>query len=301
MNRFYNILRSTYSLVPFKNPVFRLLRRHFNLPARLYQHLHFVAPITITIQDGSRFKMYHFGAQIENDLFWAGYGSGWEATSLRLWARLAAASSTVFDIGANTGVYALSAKGINSNTKVFAFEPVASIARRLKDNIELNGFDITVVQAGASSATGEAIMYIPSTDHSYSASLSPDMLSGDGNLVETIIPTLRLDEYIRDNKLTSVDLIKIDTEKHEVDVLDGLGCVIDQFKPALFIEILDPVLGKKVEEFFTRLDYVFYEITEGKEVRRVQSLGASSRNYLLCPKDFATLNGFSDVIPHNAL
>ncbi|MEQ1777317.1 MAG: FkbM family methyltransferase [Nitrosomonas sp.] len=301
MNRVRNILRNTYAAVPFKKPLFQLLRICIRLPAWLYQHLHFVAPISIPIQGGNRFKMYHFGAQVENDLFWAGYGNGWEATSLRLWARLAAVSNTVFDIGANTGVYALAAKAVNERAKVFAFEPVTSIASRLEHNIELNGFDITVVQAGASSSTGEAVMYIPSTDHSYSASLNANMLSGHGNLVETIVQTLRVDEFVKDNNLTSADLFKIDTEQHEVDVLSGFGGVIERFKPAVLIEILDQDLGKEVEAFFAGFDYVFYEIIEGKEVRRVESLGASSRNYLLCSKDFATLNGFGDVIQHNAL
>jgi FkbM family methyltransferase len=301
MSRVRKILRGTYAAVPFKNPLFQLLRIYIRLPAWLYKHLHFVAPISIPIQNGNRFKMYHFGALVENDLFWAGYGNSWEATSLRLWARLASVSNTIFDIGANTGVYALAAKAVNERAKVFAVEPVASIATKLRHNIELNGFDITVVQAGVSSSTGEAVMYIPSTEHSYSASLNANMLSGHGKLVETIVPTLRVDELVKNNNLTTADLFKIDVEKHEIDVLSGFGGVIEQFKPAILLEILDQDAGKRVEAFFADFDYVFFEIIECKEVRRVKSLGASSGNYLLCTKDFATFNEFGDVIQHNAL
>lgn len=294
-------IRCAYSALPFKGPVFKMLRRCVRLPANIYQHLHFVAPIDILIKGGAHFKMHHFGAQVENDLFWAGYGNGYEATSLRLWARMATTANTIFDIGANTGVYALAAKAVNAQARIFAFEPVVSIAGRLKSNIELNGFDIEIVQSGVSSSSGEAVMYIPSTDHSYSASLNVNMLRGQDNLVETIIQTVRIDTFLKDRQLASADLFKIDTEKHEVDVLSGFGDVIKQCRPAVLIEILGHELGKGIESFFADLDYVFYEIIEGKEVRRIESLGSSSNNYLLCPNEYAALNGLGDVVRHDAL
>lgn len=302
MSNVLNFMRCAYATLPYKRPVFEMLRRCVRLPANTYQHLHFVAPIDIPIRGGAHFKMHHFGAQVENDLFWAGYGNGWEATSLRLWARLATTANTIFDIGANTGVYSLAAKALNAQARVFAFEPVGPIAGRLKSNIELNGFDIEIVQAGVSSSSGEAIMYIPSTDHSYSASLNVNMLSGQSiNLVETIIQTVRIDTFVKDRHLGSADLFKIDTEKHEVDVLSGFGDVIKQFRPAVLIEILGQELGKGIEPFFSDLGYVFYEIIEGKEVRRIESLGTSSNNYLLCPNEYAALNGLGDVVRHEAL
>lgn len=132
-------LRKIYASLPLKKPVYMVLRRCIRLPANVYRHLHFVAPITVTVQKNICFRMFHFGAQLENDLFWAGYGNGWEATSLRLWARVAAYSQTIFDVGSNTGVYALAAKAVNQKADVFAFEPVISIAEKLERNIALNG------------------------------------------------------------------------------------------------------------------------------------------------------------------
>ena len=301
MNIVRNMLRKVYIAVPFKKPIFQLLRISIRLPARIYQHLHFVAPISIKIPGGDYFRMYSFGAQVENDLFWAGYGNGFEATSLRLWIRLASCSKTIFDVGANTGVYSLAAKAINERAKIYSLEPVASIASRLKSNIDLNKFDIDLVQACASSSTGEAVMYIPTTEHSYSASLNVNMLSGHSDLVETIVPTLRVDEFVKVHNLTSVDLFKIDAEKHEVDVLSGFGDIIKQFKPTILIEILDQEIGKNIEGFFSDLDYIFFEITEGVEIRRVKFLGSSTRNYLLCSTEFACRNSLGDVVEHNEL
>ena len=108
---------------------------------KIYQHLHFIAPIVLKMGGERKFKMYHLGTQLENDLFWSGYGNGYEVTSLHLWAYLAKTVETIFDIGANTGVYALAAKTANVKARVFAFEPVVSISDRLKSNIELNVLD----------------------------------------------------------------------------------------------------------------------------------------------------------------
>lgn len=301
MNRIRYTLRIAYAALPFKKPIFLVLRSIIRLPAMIYQHLHFIAPITIQIKRGKSFKIFHYGHQVENDLFWAGYGNGWEATSLRLWVRLVTASNTVFDIGANTGVYALAAKSVNTEAKVFAFEPVASIVDKLKKNVEINGFDINIIQAGVSSHTGDAFIYVPSTDHSYSASLNPDMSLNQSNMVKKRIKTLRIDDFIERKNLSSADLFKIDTEKHEVDVLSGFGKVIERFRPSILIEILDRDFGEKIKDFFNNYDYIYYEIIEGKQVSRVDELGGSSRNYLICSREFSAKNGLGDSIQHDEL
>ena len=244
----------------FKQPIFELLRRTIRFPKRIYRHLHFDGTINVRVGSLGAFRIHHYGYQVENDLFWAGYGEGWEGTSLRLWAQPAGSARTIFDIGANTGVYALAAKAVNSEAQIFAFEPAHKIANRLKDNISLNGFDIKVIESGVSKVTGEVSFYEPMAEHSYSASINPEMLAGTSNVKRTCIPVTRIDDYIDMQGLKSADLFKIDVEKHEVEVLSGFGDVIVNFSPAILIEILDRKFGEKVEPFFEGLDYVFFEI-----------------------------------------
>lgn len=297
------ILRSLYVSLPYKHAIFRILRRFVKLPANIYQHLHFLAPIEIQISSGdvSYFRMHHFGALVENELFWCGYGNSWEATSLRLWARLAKRANGIFDIGANTGVFALAAKAVNPSALVVAFEPVPSIADKLRSNIQLNGFDIAVIEQGVSSNCGEAVMYVPLTEHSYSASLDINMLDGSVKLVERRIHVVRIDKFMKEHNLTSLELVKIDTEKHEFDVLVGFGDIVKTLRPTILIEILNRELGQKIEQFFFGLDYEFYEIIERKQVRRVGSLGVSSGNHLLCPKECSLLHGLRDLVTHHEL
>ena len=295
------MLRWSYAHLPFKQPVYELLRRLSRLPERLYQHLHFTGIITVPIGSSCAFRIRHYGYEVENDLFWAGFGNGWEGTSLRVWARLARGAQTIFDIGANTGVYALAAKTVSPKAAVIAFEPVARIAAKLSDNIALNDFDIEVVLAGVSGRSGETVIFDPASEHAYSASLNPDMLAGNTDLRETLVTITRMDEFVAAKNLPSVDLVKIDAEKHEVEVLLGFGDLIADHRPTFLIEVLDATIGKKVKRFFEGLDYVFYEINEGQEIRQVTELGRSARNHLICTRSFAEEAGFGKRLSHEEL
>ena len=294
-----SLIRKAYARVPFKRQAYHLLRG-MKLPERVYRHLHFRGPITVDIGEGRSFRTHHYGYQVENDLFWAGFGNGWEATSLRLWARLARRSSVILDVGANTGIYALSAKAANPAARVYAFEPATRIHERLSRNIALNSYDIVPVMAGLSNRTGEATFYDTMSDHAYSASLDPDMLAGHPNRVRTTVAIARADDFVAKHGLGSIDLAKIDTERHEREVLEGFGSLIRSARPSFLIEILDRSLGSEVARMLGQ-DYAFFEIVEGVGVRRVDELGLGPRNHLVCPAAVAQEVGLGDGVAHASL
>lgn len=280
-------LRRSYEMVPLKQQIFQIVRNVVRLPERYYRHLHFHGVFRVKIDDSASFLIRHHGYQVENDLFWAGYGKGWEATSLGLWQSLARNSSVILDIGANTGVFALAAKAVNPGAQVYAFEPIKRIFERLSDNIKLNGFDAEPVLAGVSDITGEATIYVPVSEHSYSASLDATMLAGRAELSATQISVTRIDDFVASRALKSLDLVKIDAEQHELSVVLGFGDTLKRFRPCLLIEVLNTELGQKLAPFFSDLNYVFFEIAEGRGVKPVEALGATSGNYLICPAEMA--------------
>ena len=77
------ILKKIYSALPFKKQVFLLLRL-FSLPEGVFKHLHFEALISVSIEEKA-FKIYHYGYQLENELFWKGIDGGWEKVSMHIW------------------------------------------------------------------------------------------------------------------------------------------------------------------------------------------------------------------------
>lgn len=273
--------------MPLKRQLFHVFRYFYMLPESVYQHLYFKGPMSVPVCYGRTFTLYHWGNQVENDIFWAGLGNNWEATSVRLWLYLARSADTVLDIGANTGVFALSAKTVNPDATVYAFEPIERVHTRLQHNIDLNDFSICAVCVGVSNENGTATIFDVSAEHVYSASLNREMLSDRSDIIERAIEVVRIDTFFAERDAGGRMLVKIDTERHELQVLEGFGDLIRTLRPTFIVEILDRIIGQKVERFFEGLNYIWLEILEGEGLRPATHLGEAERNYLLCPREVA--------------
>ncbi len=149
--------------------------------------------------------------------------------------------STVLDIGANIGYYALMELNlIGPSGHLIAVEPSPSNVELLNKNLELNSkLDNSRVVAGAiSSTTGKEKFYLAhasnlNTFHNYGT--VAQHLSG-----ETIeVNTFRVaDVLTKDEMEKGLDLIRMDVEGHEVDVLNGMMDVIESgiLSPAIIFE-----------------------------------------------------------------
>lgn len=278
------LIGQVYAQVPLKRPVFEVVRRAVRLPERLTSHLRFQGTFTVKIDSVHRFRLEHWGYMLENDLFWNGFGNGYEGTSLQVWGRLAPHAQVILDVGANTGIYALIARCLNPTATVVALEPVERVFRRLQRNIELNGGNISVENLAASNATGVATIYDFPTDHELCASLDPFMAKICGGTVEYTVPTKRLDGVLSDAGLRSVDLVKIDVELFEPQVLLGMGAFLSNSKPTLLIEILNERVAREVSDITRDLGYNIFRIVEQQGLVRTSHIEATelkARNYLL--------------------
>jgi len=155
------IAKSLYNAAPFKPMVMRGLRRVWRPPENIYRHLHFQGPISLDLPNATHMRVNHFGNQVENDLFWVGFGNGWEKASLLTWLWLVRDAEVVFDIGANTGIYALSAQATRPRAKVMAFEPVKRIHAKLAANVALNTYPIKAHNIALSDHNGTVPLYDP--------------------------------------------------------------------------------------------------------------------------------------------
>jgi FkbM family methyltransferase len=240
----------------------------------IYQHLYFTGLIKVDVSDSASFRLHHFGAQVENALFWEGYGRRWEGYSLRLWRELCLKSRFIADVGANTGIYALAAGALNKHAEIVAIEPVPGIYNKLVSNIAINKFNIKAYNVAASDKDGESIMFDTCTEHSYSASLEEDMgMAGGwaGDAVRTTVHTVRMDTLFDQLNFERIDLLKIDVEMHEPKVLAGMINRLERNKPTLLIEILDSEIGDAVERLLVGLNYKFFAIDENNGLIPVEA------------------------------
>ena len=281
-------IRFLWRNLPFKLPVLRPIRSIETPPHRLYQHLHFAGDFEVEIEPGASFLIRSYGNYVENDLFWAGYHGNFERVSLHLWGELARDAETVLDVGANTGVFALSAAAINPDARVTAFEPVPRVVEKLRANVALNGGRIAVESVAVSDREGTARLCDTDSAHVYSASLGQAML-GDEYTRSYDVPTVSLDDFCAANEIERVDLVKIDVERHEPSVIRGFRKMISAHRPTLVVEILDAGILSAV---MAELDGVDYEVFDLANLGSVPGIpapvpGHAERNYLFCTADVA--------------
>ncbi len=285
-------LKSLYDALPFKQPLFRLLRV-LPLPERFYRHLHFKGVIEVKVTDSERFRMKHHGYIIENELFWRGM-KGWEKVSLELWVRLCRRSLVIFDIGANTGVYALIAHAVKKEATIIAVEPVTRVFKLLEENLALNNTRVHAMRAAVSDHDGTAILY-DEVDNEYitSVSLNREFAPDTEKFRPVEVPCRTIKGIMDDMHLGRVDLLKIDVETHEPEVLAGFTDILRRDRPTLLIEILNDEVAKRVEALTTGLGYNYYNIDDVTwPPKRVDALSRSAHfNFLVCLPEVARAIG----------
>lgn len=259
------LLRIIYSWIPLKKEFFLLLKKWYRPNENILKHLHFNNSFfKVEFENNKSFLMYHNGTILENQVFWKGIPNGWEKYSMSSWLFLSSLSKVVFDIGANTGLYSLVAKTQNPNAKVYAFEPIPKVYSQLIKNISFNESEIQTYNVAFSNYNGKGFFWDDNNDHLLSVTLNEDknfyQNSEDRSKIE--VKVNRLDSFIVHNKISNLDLLKIDTEYHDSEVLEGLGEILNSYRPNILIEVLTDQIAEKINRLIYSLDYKVFLIDE---------------------------------------
>jgi amino acid adenylation domain-containing protein/FkbM family methyltransferase len=153
----------------------------------------------------------------------------------------------VFDVGANIGLFALHVGQKCRGAAVYAFEPIPPIFELLKINTSLYGLNVRLFECGLAQKSGsETFTYFPhlslisgrfadsraerETVKSFLRNEQQATGAGLDELLEerlqgeqVVCPMKTLAEVIRETGVPTIDLLKIDVEKGELDVLAGIG------------------------------------------------------------------------------
>ena len=285
------------------------------VPHRLDRHLPFRGVVTATaggeFTGGSpiRFRMRSHGHVIENELFWVGLDTR-ERTSHQVWIRLARAgfdeqdsgrpTSLVLDVGANTGLFSLTAVAACPDCQVVAFEPLNRIAALCRENASLNpNAAIDVVEAAVGDEAGTVIIHDPGGSQPSSASLVSGFIDGPTQPVEVPIVTVDqiVDERTQTHSGAVVVLMKIDVEGFEAAVFRGMRKTIAQHRPSMVVEVLDrdPAVLSEIAAVEAQ-DYRTFDLAaEGLIEITGRFAVPRDRNLLLVPSE--RVAAIADLLP----
>jgi FkbM family methyltransferase len=161
--------------------------------------------------------------------------ASYERQELDMHARLVGRGSTVLDIGANIGWFALSVGHFVPDITVHCFEPIPETYKLLAENIELNrATKIIPHNIGLSDIEGTTQFFCDPL-MSVNASMRDLSEKKDGQVSECQISTV--DSFVRKRGI-AVDFIKCDVEGAEFLVLRGATDTLSQCQPILFVEML---------------------------------------------------------------
>lgn len=229
----------------------------------IIKHLLRVGTVRRRLPNGRILTLWSRGDDwVSNQVFWRGW-DGYEPETVPLFYRLSTRSNITIDVGAYVGYFSLLAAHANPQGRVYAFEPLPSVYTRLVRNIELNR--LTNVQCLASAVgetDGTAEFWHTDAETPTSSSLSFEFMRSTENLVSTVVPVITLDRFARENNLSRIDLVKLDTESTEYQVLRGMGETLRRDHPIIISEVLMGRGGEApLEEVMSHYGYRFYHLT----------------------------------------
>jgi len=204
-------------------------------------------------------------------------------TFSKLAAELHPDRHSVYDVGANIGLYTWCALDVNPKLSVATFEPDPRNFLLLRESARV--WDAQNVHLFCKAVSDKAGV----------ATFSQDLLSSaTGTLVQTTVPFAQkyyqqkskqilvgktsLDHIFVNELMPPPALIKIDVEGHELEVLQGADQILAQYQPILLVESFSEH-ASSLQELLKSYGYIFFDADN------LSKVSPSSLNYLCVVQD----------------
>jgi FkbM family methyltransferase len=204
----------------------------------------------------------------------------------KLVRRFVDVDGVVVDVGANVGAVTLPVAAYLRNGRVFAFEPTDFAFAKLQRNLELNpalSARVTAVRlfvADRVASTSEMVAYSSwpvggeGTEHQHPVHKGVAKTASCGQTT--------LDAFVSSRQLSTLSLVKIDTDGHEFSVLSGARRCLTEQRPVVIFEACAYLMTPPAPTFedfaglFAEHDYF---ICHGERLDRISATEFAQR----CP------------------
>jgi len=165
-----------------------------------------------------------------------------EKHELTLVSQLELSGATVFDVGANKGIYSYwLSRAVGQNGKVFAFEPQPELQPHLaRVQTAFNLTNLHVIDKACSDYSGVVRLF-----RDFSGAGHASIEHKQDRLESVEVEKITIDSFSKIHCIEEVAFIKLDVERHELKVLMGAETLLRKARPLLLLEYH----WKEIEEY----------------------------------------------------
>lgn len=271
--------------IPLINRLLLMVVKLFrnSIPTRYLARIPVVDRVPVRYPELDEFVLLADGRDsIATQIYWRGINA-FEPDEIAVYRALLPQVTTVLDIGSNIGMYALLAGSYSHIKQIFAFEPVPTIAKTLRSNVEANDYrNIHVHEIALTDFDGDVTLHIP-VQPTYPLGSSTNVRFRK-NTQPISVRAMTLDTFVAVHKIEKVEFMKVDTESTEPAVLRGAKQVVANHRPLIMCEVLRDRPRQEMTEFFAGKDYQVYRIENGglSQIEHIE-IDMNATNFLFVP------------------
>jgi len=206
---------------------------------------------------------------VTSEVFWNG-SSSYEYSDI--FEKLFEKSKVFFDVGSNIGYYSIMAGRTNPSLLIYAFDPSPGPFQFLSDNVKLNQLkNVFPFQMALSNENGSFSFQVAiNPKYTY---LKYNSLGGGGHLAglrpdaSPVLVTVKaqtLDNFVSENNITGLDLVKLDVEEAEHLVLEGGAETLKKLRPIVVCEVFSTEMFHKIQGYWKGSDYLSFIFLDNK-------------------------------------
>ena len=123
----------------------------------------------------------------------------------------------IIDAGAQAGFFILYCRALNAKIKIYALEPEAENAQILAKHLKINHISgVKIYQQALAQKSGKVDFYVSTDSHNHS------LIKFDEFKEMISVPAISLSDFLSQNKLIRISLLKMDIEGAEYEVFESL-------------------------------------------------------------------------------